>query len=35
MAAFVCNQDDRDGWAQLLRFLVPITTATGPPIELW
>jgi hypothetical protein len=35
MAAFLCNQDDRGGWARLLRFLAPITTATGPPIKVW
>ena len=23
--------DDYDGWGRLLRFLSPITTATGPP----
>jgi hypothetical protein len=31
LTAFVRDQDDRDGWTRLLRFLAPITTATGPP----
>jgi hypothetical protein len=31
LTAFGCRRDDCDGWGRLLRFLSPITTATGPP----
>jgi hypothetical protein len=31
LTAFLRHGDDHDGWGRLLRFLSPITTATGPP----
>ena len=31
LTAFVRHSDDHEGWGRLLRFLSPITTATGPP----
>lgn len=31
LTAFVCHDDDCDGWGRLLRFLSPITTAMPPP----
>jgi hypothetical protein len=34
LSVFLSRRDDcedRDGWGRLLRFLSPITTATGPP----
>ena len=34
LEAFVCGDDDRQGWERLLRFLAPITTAGGPAIEV-
>jgi hypothetical protein len=32
LTAFLRHSLDCDGWGRLLRFLSPITTATGPPI---
>ena len=34
LAAFVRRRADCDGWIRLLKFLSPITSATGPPIEV-
>jgi hypothetical protein len=34
LAAFLRRRVDCDGWVRLLRFLAPITSATGPPIEV-
>jgi hypothetical protein len=34
LEAFVRTCDDRDGWGELLRFLLPITTAKGLDIKV-
>ena len=34
LEAFVGNDDNRDGWGKLLRFLAPITTAKGLLIKV-
>jgi hypothetical protein len=31
LTAFLRDSLDQEGWGNLLRFLSPITTATGPP----
>jgi hypothetical protein len=35
LEAFFCSHDQLRGWANLLRFLSPITVRGAPPIKIW
>jgi hypothetical protein len=35
LEAFLCSHDQLRGWANLLRFLSPITVRGAPPIKIW